>query len=121
MSNPRNINQVLQGSSATAAAKLPAIPVVRSSDKALADVLNALKERSEVREGSRGNPFEAAATVRVLDELGLIRTGKAPCRATDLAGIVGQTKTGEFVLISLDDLASAISTKLTASSGGNFA
>lgn len=121
MSNPRNINQVLQGAVATAPAKLPAIPKCTSADKITADAVNALKERAEVREGARGNPFERAALLRDLDELGLVRTGPAPCRPGDLAGIIGQTKAGEFVLVSLDDLVKAINEKISASTGGNFA
>lgn len=108
MSNPRNINQVLQSAVATQPARLPSIPVIQAADRALGDVLRAMKERHEVREGSRGNPFESTVTVRQLDELGLVRTNPAPCRVSELAGIVGQTKSGEFVLISLDDMIKAI-------------
>ena len=112
MSNPRNINQMIQSAVATQSARLPGIPVVQVADRALADVLKAMKERLEVREGERGNPFEAAVTLRTLDELGLTRTTPAPCRVTELAGMVWQTKAGEFVIVSLDDLAAAIKAKL---------
>ena len=121
MSNPRNINQVLQSAVASTPARLPGIPVVQVADRALGDVLKAMKERTEVREGERGNPFEAVVTVRTLDELGLIRTTPAPCRVTELAGMVGQTKSGEFVIVSLQDLAAAIIAKISTSTGGNFA
>lgn len=70
MSNQRNINQVRQSSTATKPASLPAIPTVRNVDKVLSDAVNALKERAEVREGSRNNPWEAVVTVRQMDELG---------------------------------------------------
>lgn len=121
MSNPRAINQVLQGAVATTPAKLPAVPRCTNADKGTADAVNALKERSEVREGARGNPFEKTALLRDLDDLGLTRTRQAPCRPEDLAGIVGQTKDGEFVLISLEDLARAVGDKISQSIGNNFA
>lgn len=108
MSNPRNINQVLQSAAASQPARLPGIPAVQVADRALGDVLRAMKERLEVREGERGNPFEGAVTRRDLDELGLVRTTPAPCRVTELTGIVGQTRAGEFVNITLTDLASAV-------------
>ena len=114
MSNPRNINQVLQGASASQPAQLPGIPAVQVADRALADVLRAIKERLEVREGTRGNPFEAAVTWRQLDELGLIRTTPAPARVTDMAGIIAQTKNGEFVQVSVQDLAAAVTPTTTA-------
>ena len=108
MSNPRNVNQMLQTSAATQAAKLPGIPAVQVADRAVSDVLKAMKERLEVREGERGNPFESTVTLRQMDELGLVRTTPAPCRVSELAGVVGQTKAGEFVTISLNDLAAAL-------------
>ena len=113
MSNPRNINQVLQGASASQPAQLPGIPAVQVDDRALADVLRAIKERLEVREGTRGNPFEAAVTWRQLDELGLVRTTPAPARVTDMAGIIAQTKNGEFVQVSVQDLAAAVTPTTT--------
>jgi len=121
MSNPRAINQVLQGAVATAPAKLPAVPRCTNTDKSTADAVNALKERVEVREGTRGNPFERAALYRDLDDLGLVRTRQAPCRTEDLAGIVGQTKDGEYVLISLEELARAVGSKISRTTGNNFA
>lgn len=114
MSNPRNINQLLQGAANSQAAQLPGIPAIQVQDRALADVLRAFKERLEVREGERGNPFESVVTRRELDELGIVRTAPSPCRVTDLAGITGQTKAGEFVQVELTDLADAVK----AASGG---
>ncbi len=115
MSNPRNINQILQGAANSQAAQLPGIPAIQVQDRALADVLRAFKERLEVREGERGNPFESVVTRRELDELGIVRTAPSPCRVTDLAGITGQTKAGEFVQVELTDLADAV--KLAAFGG----
>lgn len=112
MSSPVNVNKVLQGSVATQRATIPGIPSPNTGDRNTDVILNALKERSEVREGQRGNPFEKAITAREMDELGLIRTTPAPCRVTELAGIIGQTKAGEFVLVSIEDLAAAIKLKI---------
>jgi hypothetical protein len=112
MSNPRNINQVLQGATNSQQARLPGLPAVQVQDRALSDLIKAMKERLEVREGERGNPFERAMTLRDADELGLTRTAPAPCRITELSGIVGQTKAGEFVLFSFTDLVTAIKSEL---------
>ena len=108
MSNPRNVNQMLQSAVATQPAKLPGIPAVQVADRAVSDVLKAMKERLEVREGERGNPFEGTVTMRQMDELGLVRTTPAPCRVTELAGMTGQTKAGEFVQVKIADLADAV-------------
>lgn len=48
----------------TGVAKLPAIPAIAPDGSNAAAVMNAMKERLEVREGSRGNPHERAVTVR---------------------------------------------------------
>lgn len=50
-------------------AKLPALPEVpRGVDRAMYQLLEAIKERLEVREGSRGNKFEKVVTERRLVE-----------------------------------------------------
>lgn len=51
----------------TGPAKLPGIPAYRTDDNGLAATLQAIIERLEVREGSRGNPAERAITQRDLD------------------------------------------------------
>ena len=106
MSNPRNINQVIQSASATQKARLPSIPIVNSGS--ILDVVTAMKERSEVREGERGNPFERVVTYRDLEELGLVRTMQAQTGPSSLSGVVCQSASGEFVLVSIADLAQAI-------------
>lgn len=74
MNNPRNRNQLADGAAASARATLPGLPAVPAVDnKALYTFLQALKERLEVREGSRGNPFEAVVTRRDLVEAGLLQ------------------------------------------------
>lgn len=113
MSNAKNINQTALRATASKPARLPAIPDIQIPDRVISDILKALKERSEVREGERGNPFEQVITLREADELGLVRTGPSPCRVSELAGIVGQTKDGEFVLFSIDDLVTALKGKLS--------
>lgn len=113
MSSATNLNQVPLRSTATTPARLPAIPDIQIPDRALSSILKALKERSEVREGERGNPYEQVVTLREADQLGLVRTGPTPCRVSELAGIVGQTKDGQFVLFSIDELVTALKGKLT--------
>lgn len=50
-------------------ARLPALPAVpRGTDPAMYQLLEAIKERLEVREGSRGNQFEKVVTERRLAE-----------------------------------------------------
>lgn len=113
MSNPNNINQVARRSTATTPARLPAIPSIQIADRVVGDFMKAVKERSEVREGERGDPFEQVITLRDVDGLGLVRTGPSPCRVSELAGIIGQTKDGQFVLFSIEDLATALKGKLS--------
>jgi Chaperone of endosialidase len=50
-------------------ARLPAINVPSGIDPQLRHALEAIKERLEVREGARGNPFERVATLRDLEKL----------------------------------------------------
>ncbi|MFZ2306852.1 MAG: hypothetical protein WAW73_17850 [Rhodoferax sp.] len=112
MSRATNLNQVALRSTATTPARLPAIPDIQIPDRPLSTILKALKERSEVREGERGNHYEQVVTLREADELGLVRTRGTPCRVSELAGIVGQTKDGEFVLFSIEDLVTALKGRL---------
>ena len=53
----------------TGKALLPALPPVNAQDPSLRTWIKAVTERLEVREGSRGNPFERAVTVREIKEL----------------------------------------------------
>lgn len=65
----------------TGRAQLPALPPVNAQDPALRNWISAVAERLEVREGTRGNKFERAVTVREIETLtgGLVsiyETGK---------------------------------------------
>ena len=51
----------------TGKARLPALPPVNAQDASLRNWISAVAERLEVREGSRGNPFERAVTLRDLE------------------------------------------------------
>ena len=51
----------------TGRARLPALPPVNAQDTSLRNWMSAVAERLEVREGSRGNPFERAVTLRELE------------------------------------------------------
>lgn len=51
----------------TGKARLPALPAVNAQDPSLRNWISAVAERLEVREGSRGNPYERAVTLRDLE------------------------------------------------------
>lgn len=55
----------------TGRARLPALPPVTTQDRALQQWMQAVSERLEVREGSRGNQWERAVTLRDLQTLGI--------------------------------------------------
>lgn len=57
----------------TGPAKLPGLPAVTQGN--LLKVVQALVERSEVREGARGNPYERAVTVREMANAGFFGFG----------------------------------------------
>lgn len=80
------------------AAKLPGIPAVTQSN--LLQVVQALVERSEVREGARGNPFERAVTVRELKDMGFTGFG---------GGYSGSNQTGSVLTVNPDGTYSAMS------------
>lgn len=52
----------------TGAAKLPALPSLKSADPALASWAKSVSEWLQVREGQRGNPLERSVTVRELQK-----------------------------------------------------
>lgn len=70
MSNT-NANIGHRGQNTSRAAKLPGLPAVRTGNAALDGFLEAVRERLEVRDGSRGDPYERAVTVRDLVDAGL--------------------------------------------------
>lgn len=69
MSNPER--ERAQSPYATTAAKLPALPAVRSTDASLQRWLDGARVWFETRSGAR-DPFERAVTVRDLVQLGLV-------------------------------------------------
>jgi hypothetical protein len=71
----------------TGRAKLPALPAVAAQDLSLRNWINAVNERLEVREGSRGNPAERVVTQRELDVL----TSKVRVLQTSPTATPGQT------------------------------
>jgi hypothetical protein len=71
----------------TGRAKLPALPAVAAQDLSLRNWINAVNERLEVREGSRGNPAERVVTQRELDAL----TSKVRVLQTSPTAAPGQT------------------------------
>lgn len=54
----------------TGRVRLPALPAVAAQDVSMHAWMQAVQERLEVREGSRGNPMERAVTLRELQEYG---------------------------------------------------
>jgi len=62
----------------TGKAKLPGLIAPRVDNADLARWVQAVSERLEVREGSRGNPYERAVTVRDLAEGGIAVVGGQP-------------------------------------------
>lgn len=78
MSNPRNRNQVQGLAAATQRVRLPGLGKPATGNPALDAWIAGVNERFEVREGTRGNPFERAVTVRDMQELGLLTPGPAP-------------------------------------------
>jgi hypothetical protein len=63
------------------AATLPALPRISTGNPALDRWVQAVTERLEVREGSRGNPNERAVTVRELRDLGFYGLGDGSSQA----------------------------------------
>lgn len=76
-------NNIQQSPHASQRSQLPAINVPAGVDSSMRQVLEAIKERLEVREGSRGNPYERAATMRDLEALraSMATTGEAKATA----------------------------------------
>lgn len=75
------------------AAKLPALPGVRTDNPALNAWIDAVRERLEVREGNRGDPWERAVTLRDLDSAG-VAVGGLSRRSAFGGGGVTDTGTG---------------------------
>lgn len=70
----------------TGPAKLPALPFVATGNVGLDRLLQAICERLEVREGSRGNPYERTLLVRDIAALGVDPALVAGTRGRTLAG-----------------------------------
>lgn len=65
------MNKLVQSAANSQPARLPAITIPQSVDPALRQTLEAIKERLEVRDGARGNPYERGLTVRDLVDAGV--------------------------------------------------
>ena len=75
----------------TGVARLPGLPPVNAQDPSLRSWMTAVAERLEVREGSRGNPWERAVTVRELQDMTTVTTRL-------LGGRDGKVGDGELVV-----------------------
>ena len=94
----------------TGPARLPALPPVNAQDPALRNWMRAVAERLEVREGSRGNPYERAVTVREMVGLGLAGVGGRGdmVAASAMGGASAQQQAGYYGDMSADAFAEAI-------------
>ena len=109
----RNRNQLQQTATASGAALLPALPSVPlgSVSPDLRRFLEAVKERLEVREGSRGNPFEAVVTKRDLASAGLLPAvmgGRALGGMSASGGLMMRRTDGSYATLSVDEFAAQI-------------
>jgi hypothetical protein len=94
--------------------KLPGIPLVpTNTDPALARFLQAVKERLEVREGSRGNPWEKTVTKRDLREMGLEQFSQTITSGGDVdgsaasAGLLVKSKAG-VIKVGVDEFVDSL-------------
>lgn len=90
----------------TGSAKLPALPSVATGNVSLDRLLQAVCERLEVREGSRGNPYERALLVRDVAALGFDPSLLAGARGASQAGTAAQAP--RFDGMSADAFSEAI-------------
>ena len=65
------MNKLVQSAANSQPARLPAIVIPPGVDPVLRQTLEAIKERLEVRDGARGNPYERGLTVRDLVDAGI--------------------------------------------------
>lgn len=80
------INLGVRGPNAKPAARLPALQAPRVEDPQVQKALDGIREWLEVRLGSRGDPFERAATMRDLDQA--LAPLKAAIKALEAAAVV---------------------------------
>lgn len=78
----------------TGPAKLPALPFVATGNVGLDRLLQAICERLEVREGSRGNPYERTLLVRDMAALGIDPALVAGSPGRTLAGTMAPGDAG---------------------------
>jgi hypothetical protein len=99
----------------TQPARLPPIPR-HGADAQTDKALDAIREHLEVREGSRGNPWEKAVTERRLSQMGLVDASLAPgssspsivTMGTATGTVMLRTPDGRYVSASLDTVAQAL-------------
>ena len=79
----------------SAPARLPHINIPSGADPQVRQALEAIKERLEVREGSRGNPYERAVTLRDLEALRAeLTAGTKTAKAAPTQVIVERSSSG---------------------------
>jgi hypothetical protein len=99
----------------TQPARLPPIPR-HGADAQTDKALDAIREHLEVREGSRGNPWEKAVTERRLAQMGLVDASLAPgssspsivTMGTATGTVMLRTPDGRYVSATLDTVAQAL-------------
>ena len=81
-------------------AKLPALNVPRDLDNQLRTLLESVKERLEVREGQRGNPYERVLTLRDLEQFQATTQATTIAASDNVAGIT-ESRVQELVANAL--------------------
>jgi hypothetical protein len=112
--NPRNRNRRLDSPHATQPARLPAVEAARTGNRAVDEVLDAIRGVLEVRAGSTGNPQEKWTTRRDLGELGLTGSPQLDNAPDDFAGLPVWTSRNKYVLLNMRAVAVALVEHITA-------
>lgn len=92
----------------TGPAKLPGLPILKTSDQALARWAQAVAEHLEVRAGARGNPLERAVTVRELEEFNRRGSGQAGAFAQGQPLVIVEPGGGVTVVLTIDQFTQRI-------------
>lgn len=95
------------------AATMPALPRVSTGNASLDRWIQAVSERLEVREGSRGDPLEKVVTQRDLEAMGMsnaffVSGGLARGLQTAQGGVLVQQSDGSYASVGVNEFAERI-------------
>ena len=97
----------------TGPVRLPALPPVNAQDPSLRDWMSAVAERLETREGTRGNRFERAVTLRELEDATKSLTGLAVSKIPAAGEVLIDLGGGLTASIAIDNFVAELkSTRL---------